>query len=520
MNNNSIIKLTLVTAGAFLFNLVFWQEKLGVNTLLFDAFVLSALLYLYPKARVNATVWWLILGHVLCLAMIVAHNTLLSKFAFAITLLLVAAFAEYVHRSAWFASGSVLLNFVMAAASFTETLTFKRKKVPRKRIIGRIIRFGFFPLVIAIVFLSIYTSANEVFEQKVYWVLNGLEIFFHNFFYLFSWERILFLLLGLFITASILLKSRLDYFSKKETGCNDTLQRKKISWRKRKEGAFFTFIELVMGRFARGILALKNENTTGIISLVLLNLLLLAINAIDINYLWFNFNYDGSTPLYKMVHEGTEWLILSIVLAMAILLFFFKGNLNFYQKNKWLKYGATAWIIQNALLVFSVWLRDYYYIYYHGLAYKRIGVLFFLLMVLVGLLTVLAKIWLKKTNYFLFRVNAWAGITILVLSTTIHWDELIAGYNLKHKDSIAVDLPFLLSLSNKTLPLLDKNKAVIQQEQEKHFYRVDYVKLLKEREEKFLNYQRGLTWLSWNYADASVKNYLQNAKPLTITDKN
>src|ERR1700754_4435426 len=153
--NNNIIKITLVTAGAFLFNLIFWQEKLGINTLLFDAFVLSALLYLYPKATQNSTVWWLLLGHVLCMAMIVIHNTLLSKFAFVITLLLVAAFAEYVHRSAWFASGSVLLNIVMVAASFTETLNLKRKTTPKRRVIGRIIRFGFFPLAIALIFLSI-----------------------------------------------------------------------------------------------------------------------------------------------------------------------------------------------------------------------------------------------------------------------------------------------------------------------------------------------------------------------------
>jgi Domain of unknown function (DUF4173) len=513
--NKDIIKITLVTAGAFLFNLVFWQEKLGVNTLLFDAFLISALFYLYPNAGQHSTVRWLLLGHLLCLAMVLVHNTLLSKIAFTVTLLLVAAFAEYIHRSAWFAGGSVLMNIIMVVASFTESLQVKREKRAKRRNVGRFIRFAFFPLVIVMVFFAIYFSANSVFQEKASLVLNEIGKFFANFFDFFSWERGLFLLLGLFITGCVLLKSKLDYFSRKETAYIDSLQRTKKSWRERKDGAFFQFIELVMGRFARGMMALKNEYTTGIISVLLLNLLLVVINIIDVDYIWFNFVYDERQPIYKMVHEGTEWLILSIVLAMAILMFFFKGNLNFYRKNKWLKYGATAWIIQNAILVFSVSLRDYYYIEHHGLAYKRIGVLFFLLMVLIGLTTVLIKIWLKKSSYFLFRVNAWAGITVLVLSTTFHWDEVIAGYNLQRKDTVTLDVPFLLSLSDKTLPLLEKNRDVLQDSSGTFF-----VNELQRREQLFLNKQQDFSWLSWNYADASVKKYLEQKRQYHLLNTN
>ncbi len=210
---------------------------------------------------------------------------------------------------------------------------------------------------------------------------------------------------------------------------------------------------------------------------------------------------------------------------MAILLFFFKGNLNFYKRNKWLKYGAYAWIVQNAMLVSSVLLRDYYYILKHGLAYKRIGVLFFLLMVLVGLITVFLKIWSRKTNYFLFRVNAWAGIVVLVLATTIHWDELIAGYNLKRKNTVDLDVPFLLSLSDKTLPLLDTNMVALQKrENDTRVVNVNdgqpacdtcFIEQLKQREKQFVQKQKDLTWLSWNYADAYTKQYFEKKGLLT-----
>src|SRR5690349_6970418 len=115
--NKDITKIILVITGAVLFNLVFYNEKLAINAVLFDAFLLSALFFLYPQARQHATVNWLLLGHVVCLAMVVVHNTELSKIAFVVTGLLLAGFAEYAHRSVWFAGGSVLMNILMVAAS-------------------------------------------------------------------------------------------------------------------------------------------------------------------------------------------------------------------------------------------------------------------------------------------------------------------------------------------------------------------------------------------------------------------
>lgn len=519
----------LVIAGGILFALVFWQEKLGINTVLFDAFILTALFYLYAQARQSAVVRWLLAGHLICLAMIVVHNTLLSKIAFATTLLLIVGFAEYIHRSAWFAGGSVLLNIVCCFASLGEQIQQLKGHSPNGRRFGKWIRFAIFPLLILAVFFLIYFSSNSVFQTIATHVDQYIGRFLHALFGEFSLEWCLFLLLGIIITASLLLRSRIDYFVKSEAGRLDVLQRAKTSWRKRNQQPFYALVETVMGRFARGMLALKNENTTGIISLLLLNGLLLVVNSIDISYLWFNFDYRGDVFLTKMLHDGTELLILSIVLAMLVVLFFFKGNLNFYRRNRWLRYGAYAWIVQNSILVVSVLLRDYYYIARYGLAYKRIGVLFFLLMVLIGLATVFIKIWQRRTTYFLFRVNAWAGIVLLVLASTIHWDELIAGYNIRHKDTVPLDAAFLLTLSDKTLPLLQAHmeafrsrQAAVEVPQESSTSwksgasdRCDtcYEAVIRSRASLYLQQQEKLTWLSWNYADAYTRKHLLQTTP-------
>ncbi len=527
--NKKIVQLLLVIAGALLFNMVFWQEKPGINMVLFDAFLLSALSFLYPKAGQHAVVRWLLVGHLFCLAMIVVHNTLLSQVAFTVTLLLLTAFIEYAHRSVWFAGGSVLMNILLCSASITEQFRTINPVRSRKRNTRKFIRFAIFPLSLLAIFFIIYLFANSIFQEMAAKAGVQLERFLFLFINLFSWQRLLFMALGIYLTATILLKSRVSYFSNKETNCHDHLQRAR---KKRQQQPFYQLSKNYMGRLTDGMLALKNENTTGLISLFLLNTLLAVINTIDISCLWFNVNYQINKPAYKMVHEGTELLILSVILAMMVVLFFFKGNLNFYKRNKWLKYGATAWIVQNAVLVVSVLVRDYYYINRHGLAYKRIGVLFFLLMVFIGLVTMSIKIWQRRTTYFLLRVNAWAGIVVLVLASAIHWDELIVGYNLKQKDNIELDVPFLLSLSDKTLPLLDRNRAVLLQKQQAvqqstlvptedtDICSGCYIQQLEQREKAFLASQRQLSWLSWNYADEQTIRYLLHKTSLSLSDTN
>ena len=43
------LKIVLLFAGTILFNIIFWQEKIAINALLFDVFILSSVFYLYPE---------------------------------------------------------------------------------------------------------------------------------------------------------------------------------------------------------------------------------------------------------------------------------------------------------------------------------------------------------------------------------------------------------------------------------------------------------------------------------------
>jgi len=508
-------KLLLVLTGAFIFNLLFWNENIGVNAVIFDAFVCTGVFVLYPSCRNNKACRWLLAAQTITLAMIIIQNTILSKVAFAVTLLLFVSFSEFAHQSVFFAGCSIITNYLAAVPNlFIELGNISGNAV---RISGWIRRFRLLiiPLAILAVFFGIYASANIVFSNMLTAAADTVVNWFSNIFYWFSFERIIFFFLGIFIVAGILIKSNISWFSNRDMNCNNELSRKKNRLKKWRETGFADLLQLIAGRAATGNLALKNEYKMGTASIILLNLLLLVINVLDISYVWLGYGIDKNTQLSAYVHEGTGLLILSIILAMLVLLFFFRGNINFYKQNKWLKYGAYFWILQNTFLVFSVFCRDYYYISHLGLAYKRIGLLFFLLMVLAGLITILLKIYFKKTVYFLLRINGWVAIVLLIVSSSVNWDVTIAKYNLQHKATITPDVHFLLSLSDNALPVLQKNEDVFQNAspgKTGYYFNNEYhnpLDYLKYRKEQFFVKEKQYSWLSWNLADANALKELK-----------
>ena len=110
-------KFFLVIAGALLFNIIFWQQKLGINTVLFDVFILSSVFYLYRAAFKRPAMKWLLAAHIITIGAVIVHNTILSKLAFSATLLLIVVFTQYLHRSVWYAAGSAFMNYILMGPS-------------------------------------------------------------------------------------------------------------------------------------------------------------------------------------------------------------------------------------------------------------------------------------------------------------------------------------------------------------------------------------------------------------------
>lgn len=179
-------------------------------------------------------------------------------------------------------------------------------------------------------------------------------------------------------------------------------------------------------------LDLDAERTSGVVSFFCLNILLIFF-IITYNYEQF---YEASkTPvqLSEETHERVNAVIMSIVMAILVIMFYFKSGFNFDPKAKLLKILAKIWIVLNAILILSAAAKNYEYIVNYAFTYKRLGVFAFLLLSLVGLGLTFIKIQRQKRNAFLFNTMAWYLYVTVLVCSYINWGGFITSQNISRK---------------------------------------------------------------------------------------
>lgn len=189
----------------------------------------------------------------------------------------------------------------------------------------------------------------------------------------------------------------------------------------------------------------KLERKGGEITLLLLNILLILFIA-AYNYEQF-FSY--SKNLSNEIHERITTVIASIVLAVAVILFYFrkKGDLD----NGRLKRLTYVWIALNSLLLLSSFIKNSEYIFHLGLTFKRISVFIFLIICFVGLYFTTIKIKHEKTNFYLINKMTMVLFFSLVFLSPINFSWIVTKYNVSFYNE-----PDVAYLRN-----LDYNKAIL-----------------------------------------------------------
>lgn len=497
------MRLFLWALLLILFDVLFWHEKMGVNTLIFSVLLLAVLRFLY--AHNSLPTLFLYACTLLTACMITLHASIVAQIAFLVSLGLAMIFSHQptlrtVHYGLVYLLVALEGTLTGILEWFFSLPTQKNKQFEGKiQIATHYLRLAIIPIIAFIVFLVIFKIANPIFSNLVNDVSEAIAGWVGKFWGVLDIFHLLFwLLAGLWLGMCVY-----DWQASKFWNLDETLQQENIV-RKR----YRTNLTLA---YPVGVLALRNEFRTGVMLMCMVNALLLVVNIIDIQYIWLgDFASFQNTDLATALHEGTYMLIFSIFLSMAIMLHYFRRNLNFYTQNGWLKWFSYLWIAQNAILVISVALRAYHYILFRGLAYKRIGVLIFLGLTLVGLITLFFKIKDSKASYFLLKTNGWAVYVMLVLMSLIDWDMLIVQYNIAHYKNLPakrkeIDMEFLLGRADKTLRLIFKNQKDLPLTNQDSF-------LMKNRISEFLENHKSYTWASWNYEEAITSTYLQTSK--------
>ncbi len=488
--------LLIVVLNSILFTFLFYKQSIGLNLAIFESALLLQLVIITKLnlAKLNSFIAFGGVAVSLITVLIYA-----STFSIWVNLLSLSIFVgitvfpetkSLAHSLATFIINFLTFQpirqlFVVFASVFT--------KIPKINYALRYIKIIVIPVFIVFVFVMIYKTSNPIFEKYMIQVGDYLNDTIFSFITQIDGILILVFILGLILCTFIFLQKAVPSVIEYDGKQTVKLQRIKI-----KPNTKFS------------ILGLKNEYKSAIFLLTTLNLLILIINAIDINWVWFGFTWNGEY-LKQFVHEGTYLLILSILISIAITLYFFRKNLNFYSKNNVLKILSYIWLFQNGILVISVAIRNYWYIHHFALAYLRIGVIFFLIITLFGIITVFIKILRCQSSFYLFKWNSLAIYAILIIMSVFDWDSIIAKYNMEHYRQSFVHYEFLSKLDEKTLPYLDKTPEELTQIAEtqkqlfpftdKYMQPDEFYRIVQTRKKIFIEEWAKQSVFSWNYYD-------------------
>ncbi len=455
-------KNILVILGGAIYSYLFYQESAGINFVLLNLFLIIGAISLNNNLVKEKAFLAVSGGSLLSSIMIMVYSYQLGIIANVISLSLLTHYHIFPKSSIVIA----LLNFFYSTISSIQKAQKNEEKQTGHRIFTfQNITIGIICLVITGIFLVIYINSNAIFEA---W-LSQINWSFISF----GW--IFFTLFGFYLIFLFFNHTSFDSLLKIDQESTDKLVRNR---------ALSTVTNLYKG--------LRMEFKAGMLLLSLLNFLLLFVNLSDLQFFITQKLPEGAS-FTSFLHQGVYSLILSILFAIAIILFFFRRNLNFYKKNKVLKLLTYVWLIQNFLLVISIFFKNSIYITDSGLlTYKRIGVFIYLLLTCIGLIITFLKVYQVQSNWFLIRKVSWAFYAILIVSTLIDWDGLIAKHNLPNKH-----VTYLLELSpNAYKAILEQQKNVEETELFVAEAKIkDYVLSFNEK-----------SWCSWNLTYNNLKS--------------
>ncbi len=492
MKKNDVLLIISVA----LYSWLFYHQLPGINLLLFSV-ALVVMLLIRNKSLLKDTAWYVAAsGAIVSGVCVMLYGTWLAFSANILSLSLVSAISISKGSSVILAGIYSLYSYLSAlgfmVVDFIERRAQKSNPKGNKFWVKLCIGVGIF--IVIIVFFILYRQANPLFKD----LTNKINLDFISW----PWVRFTFLgfvlLYGFFYARNFPGLYRWDINIPKDLNKEKTLE----------EG------NMLFGKKINE----HGERISGVILLSLLNIMLLVVNVLDVIYMWIAKELPAGMTLSDYLHQGTTTLIISIIFAILIILFYFRGYINFSEKNKNIKWLAFIWLLQNVFVLISTGYRNLLYVSEYNLTYKRLGIYIWLALTLIGLITTIYKLYRKKTNLFLFKANSWAFYLFLVVFACFNWDSVITKFNIRNSKSI--DKNYLVELNSPVnIPDLlilpaDENDFSKDSENEnddyyyggyysRHYYdnlfnRGNYTAKLHKRLYDFLNNRENVGWQSWN----------------------
>ena len=195
-------------------------------------------------------------------------------------------------------------------------------------------------------------------------------------------------------------------------------------------------------------------------SLILFNLLFAVQTVLDATYLWGNATLPADIGYAEYAHRGAYPLIVTALLAAGFVLAAMRPG-GPAEQSKIIRPLVYLWVGQNVLLVASSILRLDLYVQIYLLTWMRVAAFIWMLLVGCGLLLIVARIVLNRSNEWLIRANVVTLTATLYVCSLVNFSAVIGDYNVDHSrevtgKGIQVDMNYLLHLGPQALPALDR----------------------------------------------------------------
>lgn len=465
----------LLMAFAILFSGLFYLQVPGINYLLFTLLLSATILLTHPEKRKDRRWWYYCAGANLCGAAVFAVNSDLSVFACIVSVLVLCGKSASPGNSV---IACFLLSLYSLVTSFIQRMIELKRPAEDSASGNQQLTVSIVIACVAIVvFFFLYRAANPLFDDFARTIsLNWLS---------FGWLN--FTLLSVAIIYGLVRSRRLDWIVQTDLRISKN----------------------IAGTATENAGTAKSGATAVLVLFAVLNLMLLITNGLDIASIYITRQLPANITLSDFVHDAVAGIVVSVVIAVSLIAWFFRGGLNFEQAGRPVKRMVYAWIAQSMLVVLNAMMRNYWYIQQYQLTYLRICVFVFLALCGMGLALTYIKVAHKKSAWSLLAGNVNVWLAVLLLASPVNWDRVITRYNIQHSSKARqLDMAYLFSLSDANLPDLVQLAGSSQLSQQDR----------QELEQKLLASQRRdrfRQWPSFNLralANAEARQLLRQHK--------
>jgi hypothetical protein len=238
-------------------------------------------------------------------------------------------------------------------------------------------------------------------------------------------------------------------------------------------------------------------------SLILFNLLFSVQTGLDLIYLWGDGKLPSDVTYADYAHRGAYPLIVTALLAAGFVLTAMRPG-GPAEASKIIRPLVYLFVAQNVMLVLSSIQRLHLYVEIYLLTYWRLAAFIWMLLVAIGLVLIVARIALGRSDRWLIGANLISLTGTLYICTLINFAAVIADYNVAHSQDasghgVHIDAAYLLGLGPQALPAIDRALQILV-----------YDRCLVSGRERLVEQQQQIiaSWRSWGFRSYRLQRYL------------